>query len=44
MLFRSLAAGAYGWTWNGRNDAGAFVARGTYQIWVTTTNAFGTPR
>jgi flagellar hook assembly protein FlgD len=39
---RSLVAGSYGWTWNGRNVAGAFVARGTYQVRVTATSSLGT--
>ena len=39
---RTLAAGAWGWTWNGRNNAGALVARGNYQARVTATNGLGT--
>ncbi len=34
----SLAAGAYGFTWNGRSDAGAVVPRGTYRSVVTATD------
>ena len=41
---RTLPAGTYGWTWNGRNNSGAFVAPGNYQVWVTTTNGLGTTR
>ena len=28
---RTLAAGSYGWTWNGKDQAGLMVARGTYR-------------
>jgi flagellar hook assembly protein FlgD len=35
---RPLPAGTYGFTWNGRNDAGAYVARGRYYSTVTATN------
>lgn len=41
---RTLPAGTYGWTWNGRNNSDAFVAPGNYQVWVTTTNGLGTTR
>ena len=34
----ALAAGAYAFTWNGRNDAGAVVPRGTYRTVVTATD------
>ncbi len=34
----ALAAGAYAFTWNGRNDAGAMVPRGTYRTVVTATD------
>jgi hypothetical protein len=34
----ALAAGSYAFTWNGRNDAGAFVARGSYRSVVHATN------
>jgi flagellar hook assembly protein FlgD len=34
----ALAAGAYGFTWNGRSDAGAVVPRGTYRTVVTATD------
>jgi flagellar hook assembly protein FlgD len=34
----SLPAGTYGFTWNGRNDAGAYVARGRYYSTVTATD------
>jgi flagellar hook assembly protein FlgD len=33
-----LAAGSHAYTWNGRNDAGAMVARGTYRSVVTATD------
>jgi spore germination protein YaaH/flagellar hook assembly protein FlgD len=39
---RSLAAGAHGWTWNGRTAAGAAVPPGVYQVRVTATSALGT--
>jgi spore germination protein YaaH/flagellar hook assembly protein FlgD len=39
---RALAAGAYGWTWNGRNAAGALVPRGRYTIQVVATTSLGT--
>ncbi len=34
----SLAAGPHAFTWNGRNDAGAMVPRGTYRTVVTATD------
>jgi hypothetical protein len=34
----ALAAGSYAFTWNGRNDLGAFVPRGTYRAIVAATN------
>jgi flagellar hook assembly protein FlgD len=34
----ALAAGSYAFTWNGRNDLGAFVGRGTYRAVVAATN------
>jgi flagellar hook assembly protein FlgD len=34
----ALAAGLYAFTWNGRNDLGAFVPRGTYRAIVAATN------
>ena len=30
------------WTWNGRNDAGAFARRGTYTLRVTARSGLGT--
>ena len=33
-----LAAGSYSFVWNGRNDAGAYVARGTYRSLVYATS------
>ena len=35
---KALPAGAGSWSWNGKNDAGAYVPRGTYRIVVTATN------
>ncbi len=34
----ALAAGRHAYTWNGRNDAGAMVPRGTYRTVVTATD------
>jgi gliding motility-associated-like protein len=34
----ALAAGSYAFAWNGRNDLGAFVPRGTYRAVVAATN------
>ena len=34
----ALEAGTQSFTWNGRNDAGAFVARGTYRSVVTASD------
>ncbi|HET7473061.1 MAG TPA: glycosyl hydrolase family 18 protein [Candidatus Limnocylindrales bacterium] len=39
---RATSAGTYGWTWNGRNDAGSLVGRGTYEVRVTATSWVGT--
>jgi flagellar hook assembly protein FlgD len=39
---RSLAAGTYGWTWNGRSETGAYVVPGTYRILVSATSWIGT--
>ncbi len=39
---RSLTAGAHGWTWDGRDATGAFVARGTYALRVTAVSSVGT--
>jgi flagellar hook assembly protein FlgD len=39
---RTFAAGAYGWTWNGRTAAGALVAPGTYRAVVTSKTWIGT--
>ena len=38
---RALAAGSYGWTWNGRTAAGALVPRGRYTVRVVVTTALG---
>ena len=37
-----MAAGSCGWTWDGRNAAGALVAPGTYVVRVTATSSLGT--
>jgi hypothetical protein len=34
----ALAAGTYTFTWNGRNDAGSYVPRGSYWSRVTATD------
>jgi chitinase len=39
---RSLAAGTYGWTWNGRDAAGSYVSRGTYTLRLSATSSVGT--
>ena len=39
---RALGAGSHAWSWDGRNNAGAVVARGTYVLKVTATSAIGT--
>jgi flagellar hook assembly protein FlgD len=38
---RAVAAGSYGWTWNGRNTSGARVKAGTYTAVVTATSWIG---
>jgi hypothetical protein len=38
---RTLTAGSYGWTWNGRDQAGLMVARGTYTVRVTAVSTLG---
>jgi hypothetical protein len=42
MTDAELGAGSYAQTWDGRNDAGAFVPRGRYRTYVTASN--GTQR
>jgi FlgD Ig-like domain/Peptidase family C25 len=37
----ALAAGTYSFTWNGRNDRGVFVPRGTYRSVVSASNGGG---
>jgi flagellar hook assembly protein FlgD len=39
---RPFAAGAYGWTWNGRNAAGALVRPGLYTALIAATSSIGT--
>lgn len=41
---RALAAGTYGWTWNGRTAAGALVKPGTYRAVVEATSWIGASR
>lgn len=41
---RSVTAGTYRWTWDGRTGEGALVAPGTYRIVVTATSAYGLTR
>lgn len=38
---KSLVAGTYGWTWNGRTSSGALVAPGTYKAVVEATSWIG---
>jgi len=42
MTNATLGAGAHAWTWDGRDDAGAYVPRGTYVVLVKATSAIGT--
>ncbi|MEO5940883.1 MAG: FlgD immunoglobulin-like domain containing protein, partial [Candidatus Limnocylindrales bacterium] len=42
LVERALGAGSHGWTWDGRNANGVFVARGTYTARVTARTAIGT--
>jgi hypothetical protein len=39
-----MAAGTYGWTWNGRTAAGAFVKPGSYQVVVDAVSSIGASR
>ena len=39
---RTLSAGAHAWPWDGRNNAGAIVARGTYLVRIAATSTIGT--
>ena len=38
----SVAAGSQSWVWDGRNDAGALLPRGTYRSYVTATDGVHT--
>jgi len=38
---RGLAAGTYGWTWNGRTAAGVLLKPGRYRAVVTATSRIG---
>ena len=38
---RALAAGTYGWTWNGRNSSGALVRPGKYSVVVRASSWIG---
>ena len=38
---RPMAAGSWGWTWDGRNAAGALVTRGSYTVRVTAVSSLG---
>ena len=38
---RALLAGSYGWTWDGRDAAGALVPRGRYTMRVVATTKLG---
>ena len=38
----ALVAGSYSFTWNGRNDAGAYVPRGTYRSQVVAADPVAT--
>jgi flagellar hook assembly protein FlgD len=39
---KSLSAGSYGWTWNGRTASGALVKPGTYRVVVRASSWIGT--
>ena len=39
---RAQGSGTHEWTWNGRNGAGDYVARGSYTLRLTVTSAIGT--
>ena len=41
---RALAAGTYGWTWNGRSGSGAFVKPGSYKVVVDAVSSIGPSR
>jgi len=38
---RSVAAGTYRWTWNGRTSSGALLRPGTYRVMVTAVSWIG---
>jgi hypothetical protein len=38
---RAMAAGTYGWTWNGRTSGGVLLAPGTYKAVVTAVSWIG---
>ncbi len=40
-LDRQLAAGTYGWTWNGRTSTGKLLKPGTYRAVVTAVSSIG---
>jgi spore germination protein YaaH/flagellar hook assembly protein FlgD len=39
---RRMAAGSWGWTWDGRNAAGVIIAAGSYVARITATSSLGT--
>ncbi len=41
---KSLKAGTFGWTWNGKTSAGSYVKPGTYAVVVLATSKYGTTR
>ncbi|MFL5675044.1 MAG: glycosyl hydrolase family 18 protein [Chloroflexota bacterium] len=41
---RKLSAGSYGWTWNGKTAAGAYVKPGPYEVVVEATSSIGASR
>ena len=41
---RALPPGTYGWTWNGKTAAGAFVAPGSYKVVVNAASGIGPSR
>ena len=41
---RSVVAGTYGWKWNGRDQNGVLLPRGTYRAQITVTSSIATTK
>jgi len=41
---RSVPAGTYSWKWNGRDQNGVLLARGTYKAQITVTSSIATTK